>query len=141
MISQLMIAGAAVLALTTGAGPEAAAPASPAAPGGSAAAAKPSQKRSEQKFKDHVGNHLTVEVDDAGKVTRAVWRDGKSNADLETHQLKVEDLSVCSPRSGGNQLCQPLTYLSDGAVFRLGTGTCTCCKVLGTSYCYGSTCK
>jgi hypothetical protein len=135
MIGQMMIAGAAVVALSMGAGPTTSAPAADAA-----SAAKATPRNTERKFTDQDGNNLTVDVDDSGKVVRAQAKDRKGTP-IDTVQIKMQDMTVCSPRPGGAQLCQTLTYVSDGAFFKVGTASCTCCSVGGWPVCYGTTCK
>lgn len=113
--------------------------ADPSAAVASDAAAAPGQAT--RRFTDHVGNKLAVELDAAGKVVAAAWRDGNTNAELKTYQVKLEDLFVCGSRPGGTQMCQPFTYMAEGSVFKMGSASCTCRVFSGILYCYGNTCQ
>jgi hypothetical protein len=131
-----MIAGAAVFALVTGAGPESVTP--PVA-GAESKTAKSSQKQ----VTDHEGNQLTLDLDDAGKVTKAEAKD-RQGKPLKAGEIKMKDMEVCIPRTASAKdakpLCQTLAYVTDGAFFKMGTASCTCYVYLGTLYCYGNTC-
>jgi hypothetical protein len=137
VIAQAMIAGAAVFALVTGAGPESVTP--PVA-GGEAKSVKSSQKQ----VTDHEGNQLILDLDDAGKVVKAEAKD-RQGKPLQAGEIKMKDMQVCIPRTAGAKdakpLCQTLAYVTDGSFFKMGTASCTCYVVGGTLICYGTTCK
>lgn len=135
MIAQALIAGAAVLALSTGAGPEQATP--------PAAAAESNAARSTHKqVTDHEGTEVTLDLDDAGNVVKgeAKRRDGKV---FKVDRIQMKDMKVCIPRAGkakAKPLCQTLAFVSDATFFKMGTASCTCYVVSGKPYCYGDTC-
>lgn len=131
MIARSMIA-AALFVLTTGASLAAEGAAAPAAP----AAAKGSHKD----FTDHEGNTLGVDLDDAGKVVKATAKNSKQET-LEVVQIPLKDFSVCVPKAKSKkQLCQPLSFVTEGAFFKMGNASCWCGVVGGLPVCYGNTC-
>lgn len=135
MIGRLFIAGAAVIALTTGSA-RAAEPAPASAP----ADAKPAPKQTEKELTDHEGNTLTLTLDDAGKVVKTAAKD-KSGKAHDVVEHKMSDFSMCLDGGKGKKPnCQRLQSMSDGASFRIGTATCRCQVYYGSLLCYGDTC-
>lgn len=137
MIGRLMIAGAAVFALTTGTGRAA----DTAAPSGGGAETKAAPKQTDKVLTDHEGNELTLTLDDAGKVTKTAAKAKKDGAALPVVEHSMKDFTLCMARKAKKPLCQPLQSMSDGASFRMGTATCTCRVYSGYLYCYGTTCQ
>jgi hypothetical protein len=130
-----MIAGAAVIALTTGVGKAAETPAT----AGGDAEAKAAPKQTEKELTDHEGYKLTLTLDDAGKVVKASAKDKQGKA-LGVVEHKMTDFSMCLPQKGKKPRCQTLQSMSDGASFRIGTATCRCQVYLGSLLCYGDSC-
>jgi hypothetical protein len=101
-----MIAGAAVIALATGAGPEPVT--APAAAAAAAAAAEAKTAKLTQKHvTDHEGNKLTLDLDDTGKVVKAAATD-RGGKPLEVVTIKMKDMKVCIPRGAKTKGTKPL---------------------------------
>jgi hypothetical protein len=140
MIVRSMFAGAALFVL-------AAVPTAFAEP----SEAKGPLKVTEKKFTDDAGNTLEVRFDDSqakGVKVKATDKQGKPLAVVE---IPLKDMTVCLPPSKGaasgaaaaepaKPLCQPLTFVTEGAFLKMGTATCRCQVYSGYVYCYGDTC-
>jgi hypothetical protein len=103
-------------------------------------------KLTHKRYTDAKGNTLELRFDDKGVKAKATDTQGK---DLGVVEFPLKDVTVCVPQAGATipagteapkPLCQPLAFVTEGAVVKMGTATCTCYVISGTLYCYGDTC-
>lgn len=140
MIARSTFAGAVLIALAAACAPRTVSPAAVA----EVPDAKGPVKLTQKQYADQEGNTLTLRFDaGTGQVTSAAATDKNGNP-REVVKLQLKDVSVCIPKTPGapeaKQLCQPVEFMTDGAVLKIGTTTCTCYSYGGTWYCYGDTC-
>jgi hypothetical protein len=105
-------------------------------------AAPPAAKGSHRDFTDNEGNQLAVDLDNTGNVVNATAKNKKGEA-LEVVLIPMKNMSVCIPKSpagSGGTLCQPLVFLTDGAMFKMGYNSCWCGNLGGFPVCYGKDC-
>jgi hypothetical protein len=139
VIARSMLAGAALFALVAGSTAVAELPDS-----------EGPLRLTEKRYVDGKGNTLVLRFDGPkkgkGVKAKATDKDGKP---LDVLEMPLKDLTVCVPKAGATTpaatetakpLCQPLAFVTDGAVIKMGTATCTCQVIGGYVYCYGDTC-
>lgn len=140
MIARSMIAGVALFTL-------AAAPTTPTS-AGELPDPKSPVRLTEKRYTDDAGRTLVVRFGGTQKNKPVkVQATDKQGKPLEVLEIPLKDMTVCMPQAGGaaktegaKPVCQPLAFVTDGAVMKMGTATCTCYVIGGYNYCYGDTC-
>ncbi len=90
----------------------------------------------EKQYTDEQGHTLVIRDDGSGK-PRVQAFDAKRNP-LVIVEIPLADAQFCSAKA--KEKCQPMTFVSDGSVMKMGDASCTCYWIGGIAYCYGTTC-
>jgi hypothetical protein len=90
---------------------------------------------------DEKGRLMILKRDATGNVSVQVEDPTEPNperkARLYEYDVQSADKAQLQVCNASKTNCQPMTYLSEGSVTKLGTNTCTCCVINGRARCIG----